>query len=173
MSTDDRPITPRGTWDLIVEDWRANRHSAKARLVLAGFRLAHATYVNQGTPFPIRFAIVTAYRVATEWILGIEIPPKTEVGAGLRLYHGVGTVIHEDTIIGRAVILRHGVTLGHAKKGTGSPVVEDGVEFGAGSIVIGDVRIGAHSVVAAGAVVTADVPPGSLAVGNPAKVRES
>lgn len=45
--------------------------------------------------------------------------------------------------------------------------------IGVGSIVMPGVRIGDGSVVGAGSVVTKDIPPGSLAVGNPARVIRS
>jgi acetyltransferase-like isoleucine patch superfamily enzyme len=48
-------------------------------------------------------------------------------------------------------------------------VIEDDVWLGAGAIVTDEVRIGKGSVVAAGAVVTADVPPGTVVAGVPAK----
>jgi maltose O-acetyltransferase len=49
-------------------------------------------------------------------------------------------------------------------------VVEDGAWLGGGVIVCPGVRIGAGSVVGAGAVVTRDLPPGVVAVGNPCRV---
>lgn len=49
-------------------------------------------------------------------------------------------------------------------------VVEDGVWMGAGVIVTPGVRIGKNAVVGAGSVVTRDVPPFSVVVGNPARV---
>ena len=51
-----------------------------------------------------------------------------------------------------------------------APVVEDGVEFGAGAIAIGSIRLGAHAVIGAGAVVTRDVPSNAVALGNPAQI---
>ena len=156
---------------LIVEDWRANPRDHKARFVLLGFRLAQAALSSRSIPRPLKFLAVASYRFVTEWILGIELRPKTVVGGGLRLYHGVGIVVNDHTVLGRNVILRHGVTLGHARPGGGCPVVEDGVEFGAGAIVLGDIRLGVNAVVGAGAVVTRDVPSNSLAVGNPAQIR--
>lgn len=52
-----------------------------------------------------------------------------------------------------------------------SPVViEDNVFVGAGSKIMKGVRIGRDSVIGAGAIVTKDIPAGSIAVGNPAKV---
>jgi acetyltransferase-like isoleucine patch superfamily enzyme len=49
-------------------------------------------------------------------------------------------------------------------------VIENDVWIGAGAIVLDGVRIGRKSVIGAGAVVTRDVPPHSLAVGVPARV---
>ena len=49
-------------------------------------------------------------------------------------------------------------------------VVEDDVWIGAGSIILKGVRIGHGSVVAAGSIVTKDVPPYAIVGGNPAKV---
>jgi maltose O-acetyltransferase len=48
--------------------------------------------------------------------------------------------------------------------------IEYNVWLGAGVIVCPGVTIGRDSVVGAGAVVTRDIPAGSLAVGNPARV---
>ena len=42
--------------------------------------------------------------------------------------------------------------------------------FGAGVVVVAGVTIGSHSVIAAGSVVTRDVPPNSIVGGVPAKV---
>jgi len=52
-------------------------------------------------------------------------------------------------------------------------VIERNVWIAAGAIVIGGVTIGENSVVAAGSVVTRDVPPNSLVGGNPARVIRS
>lgn len=52
-------------------------------------------------------------------------------------------------------------------------VIERNVWIAAGATVIGGVTIGENSVVAAGAVVTRDVPPDTLVAGNPARVVRS
>jgi acetyltransferase-like isoleucine patch superfamily enzyme len=49
-------------------------------------------------------------------------------------------------------------------------VIEKNVWIAAGAIIIGGVTVGENSVVAAGSVVTRDIPPNTLAGGNPAKV---
>lgn len=52
-------------------------------------------------------------------------------------------------------------------------VIGDNVWLGGGVIVLPGVTIGADTVVGAGAVVVRDLPPGVLAVGNPARVVRS
>jgi len=49
-------------------------------------------------------------------------------------------------------------------------VIEDEAWIGANAVITAGVTVGKHSVVAAGAVVTKDIPPYSIAVGNPARV---
>ena len=49
-------------------------------------------------------------------------------------------------------------------------VIEDNVFVGANSIVLKGVRIGRNSVVGAGSTVTRDIPPDSVAAGNPAHI---
>lgn len=52
----------------------------------------------------------------------------------------------------------------------GCTEIMDNVFIGLGSIILSDVRIGPNAVVAAGSVVTKDVPPNSVVGGVPAKV---
>ena len=53
---------------------------------------------------------------------------------------------------------------------TNSVVIGDDIWVGANAVILPGVTIGNHSVVAAGAVVTKDVPPHSLVAGVPAKI---
>ena len=53
---------------------------------------------------------------------------------------------------------------------TSAVIIEDDIWIGANAVVLPGVTIGHHSVVAAGAVVTKDVPPHSLVAGVPAKI---
>jgi UDP-2-acetamido-3-amino-2,3-dideoxy-glucuronate N-acetyltransferase len=48
-------------------------------------------------------------------------------------------------------------------------VIEKGAVIGAGAVVLPGIRIGSHAVVAAGAVVTRDVPANTCVAGNPAR----
>ncbi len=52
-------------------------------------------------------------------------------------------------------------------------VIEDDVWIGANAVILPGVKIGRHSVVAAGAVVNKDVPSGTLVAGVPATVKKT
>ena len=49
-------------------------------------------------------------------------------------------------------------------------VIEDNVWLGSRALILKGVTVGKGSIVAAGAVVTKDVPPNSIVAGNPAKI---
>ncbi len=49
-------------------------------------------------------------------------------------------------------------------------VIEEDAHIGANSVVLAGIRIGRRSQIGAGSVVTKDIPPFSVAVGNPARV---
>jgi len=50
--------------------------------------------------------------------------------------------------------------------------IDDGAWLGARGLILGGVKIGANAIVAAGSVVTRDVPPAAIMAGNPARPRE-
>lgn len=69
------------------------------------------------------------------------------------------------------VTLNHDFTPGNREVTYCKPInVEDGAWIGIGATVLPGVTIGEHAIVAAGSVVTKDVPPYSVVGGNPAKV---
>jgi serine O-acetyltransferase len=108
-------------------------------------------------------------------ITGIEIHPGAQIGRGLLIDHGMGTVIGETAEIGNNCTLYQGVTLGGTGKQTGKrhPTLGDNVVVGVGASILGAITIGDNSLIGAGAVVLHPVPADSTAVGVPAKlVRE-
>ena len=103
---------------------------------------------------------------------GIEIHPGATIGRRFFIDHGMGVVIGETAVIGDGVTLYHGVTLGGTSwnKGKRHPTLEDGVVVGAGAKVLGPITVGANAKVGSNAVVVKNVPAGTTAVGNPARV---
>ncbi|WP_411346888.1 sugar O-acetyltransferase [Paenibacillus sp. WLX1005] len=84
-----------------------------------------------------------------------------------------GITIGDGTMIGMNVTiatLNHGLPLATRNTTFAAPVViGKQVWIGSGATILPGVTIGDHSVVAAGAVVTRDVPPDSVVAGVPAK----
>ena len=109
---------------------------------------------------------------AARHLTGIEIHPGATIGKGLFIDHGMGVVIGETTEIGDNCTIYQGVTLGGTGKDVGKrhPTLGDNVMVGAGAKVLGPVKIGSNSKIAANAVVLREVPENSTAVGIPAKV---
>ena len=108
------------------------------------------------------------------FLTGIEIHPGATIGRRFFIDHGMGVVIGETAVVGDDVTLYHGVTLGGTSwnKGRRHPTLEDGVVIGAGAKVLGPITIGARAKVGSNAVVVKDVPAGTTAVGNPARIIE-
>ena len=105
-------------------------------------------------------------------LTGIEIHPGATLGAGILIDHGMGVVIGETAELGDRITIYHGTTLGGTgkEKGKRRPTVGDNVVIGAGSKVLGNIRIGSNSKIGANSVVLDDVPEGATVVGIPGKV---
>jgi len=109
--------------------------------------------------------------LASDTHIGSFVETKcARVGAGSKIPHlsYVGdAVIGEDVNLGANTITCNWD--GIAKHET---VVEDGARTGTGTRMVAPVTIGRHAYTGAGAIVTRDVPPGSLAKGMPARHEE-
>lgn len=105
-------------------------------------------------------------------IYGVDIHPGASIGKGIMIDHAHSIVIGETAVVGDNVSMLHSVTLG----GTGKeeedrhPKIGDGVLIGAGAKVLGNIKIGHCSRIAAGSVVLDEVPPMKTVAGIPAKI---
>ena len=98
---------------------------------------------------------------------GCIIGRGADFGEAFVLVHSNGVVINGAVRGGRNVKLEHQVTIGAERYQ--SPVLGDDIFVGAGAKIIGPVSIGSGAKIGANAVVTANVPAGSTAVGVPAR----
>lgn len=108
----------------------------------------------------------------------IRVGKNVFINQNCTFYDLGGLDIGDDVMIGPNVSI---ITTGHPLEPSqrravtiGNPIViEKNVWIAAGATIIGGVTVGENSVVAAGAVVTKDVPPNTLVGGNPARVIRS
>ena len=98
----------------------------------------------------------------TRFFTGIEIHAGAKIGKNLFIDHGMGVVIGETSEIGDDVTIYHAVTLGGISPSVDSerqrhekrhPTIGDNVVIGSGAQIIGPVKIGKCSRIAANAVV--------------------
>jgi acetyltransferase-like isoleucine patch superfamily enzyme len=151
------PVINRLTFD-DAEQIRALFSELTGRKVDDGFRLIPPFY--------------TAYGLA------IRVGHRVFINQNCTLYDLAEISIGDDVMIGPNVSI---ISAGHPVAPSqrraaivGKPIViEKNVWIAAGATIIGGVTVGENSVVAAGSVVTKDVPPNTLVGGNPAKVIHS
>lgn len=130
------------------------------------FSCGHNVVIREQTKIGDRVAIGTASILEGRITIGddvslqslVYIPTDTTIGN--RVFIGPNTVLTND---------RYPPTRIGGLKG---PVIGDGAAIGANVTIIPGVRIGEGSLVAAGSVVTRDVPARTLAIGAPARIRD-
>jgi len=169
------------TWDRTPEDIAAPEHRArKARLAeIAGAEFADSAYVAEDA----RIFTTHLKLGAQSWIAGhalvrgdVEFGAHTTVNAyacisgKVRCGDGVRIASHVS-IVG----FNHGfddpsVPIHTQKHETLGIVIENDVWIGANAVVLDGVRVGRGAVIAAGAVVSKDVPEMAIVAGVPAKV---
>ena len=129
-------------------------------------------------------------------LYGCQIGDETKIGAfveiqknasvGRRCKISSHTFICEGVTIEDYVFVGHGVTFvndsfprattpgGELQRQSDwtveTTVVKQGASIGSGATILSNVTIGERAIVGAGAVVTRDVPPGTIVIGNPARV---
>jgi acetyltransferase-like isoleucine patch superfamily enzyme len=106
---------------------------------------------------------------------GVTIGNNTMISLGAKIDIHKGKVIIGDNclITHGATILSHDGALRLIKPGVdrgGCVVIGNNVFVGVNAIILSDVTIGDNSVIAAGSVVTKDVPAATVVAGNPAKI---
>ncbi|WP_099823874.1 serine O-acetyltransferase [Oceaniglobus indicus] len=130
------------------------------------YRLGHWLW-DQG-----RFDLAYYIQARTSEVFGVDIHPAARIGQGIMIDHAHSIVIGETAVVGDNVSMLHSVTLG----GTGKedhdrhPKIGDGVLIGAGAKVLGNIRVGHCSRIAAGSVVLEEVPPMKTVAGVPARI---
>jgi len=123
-----------------------------------------------------RHSIVEDQALINNVMGGVRVGRSSLIGVGSTV---IGPVtIGEDVLLAQQVVLS---ALNHEYRDVSRPirlqtihtepiVVADGAWIGAHAVVLPGIRIGLNSVVAAGSIVTTDVPDYAIVVGNPARI---
>jgi len=130
------------------------------------YRVAHWLWANDRRDL----AYFVQMRVSEQF--GVDIHPAARIGQGIMIDHAHSIVIGETAVVGDNVSMLHSVTLGGTGKDTEirHPTIGDGVLIGAGAKVLGNIKVGHCSRIAAGSVVLQEVPPCKTVAGVPAKI---
>ncbi|UHH14406.1 acetyltransferase [Halobacterium litoreum] len=127
-----------------------------------GFVTGHNALVREGTT------------VGDDVVVGTNVVVDGHTTVGDRVSMQTGVYVPTNTTIGDDVFLGPNATLTNdpyplrSDADLEGPTLERGVSVGANATILPGVTVGERSFVAAGALVTEDVPPETLAVGAPA-----
>ena len=137
---------------------------------------------------PAARAAVVARLTSAQLSFPALVHPQVALAAQQRIGVGAGCIIQQgcvltcDIQLGRFVLLNLGCTVGHDAEladfcslmphanVSGAAQLETGVYLGTSATIIQGVRVGANTIVGAGAVVVRDLPANTTAVGVPAAV---
>jgi len=122
--------------------------------------------------------ILSGSKIGENCIIGqnVMIGPDVTIGKGCKIQNNVslykGVTLGNQVFCGPSAVFTnvHNPRAHIERKEEFRPtLIEDGVSIGANATIVCGVRLGAYSFIGAGAVVTKDVKPHALMVGNPAK----
>lgn len=141
-------------------------------LFFKGFQAVQAYRVGHWLWGQDRRDLALFFQMRSSEVFGVDIQPGAKLGKGIMIDHAHSVVIGETAVVGDNVSMLHSVTLGGTGKETEDrhPKIGDGVMIGAGAKVLGNIRVGHCSRIAAGSVVLEEVPPMTTVAGIPARI---
>lgn len=123
---------------------------------------------------PMGFAQRRAYSFVRA-VYGIELPGTVTLGRRVRIAHHSGIVVHPNAVIGDDCVLRQGATLGAGRGDPRlfhkqAPKLGRGVSVGAGTVIVGNVRVGDGATLGPNATVMTHVPEGATVLAPPPRI---
>ena len=121
--------------------------------------------------------LITLFLYPLYWLMsawtrnayGIDLDQSADIGPGFHIYHFGGIEVR-NCRIGSHCNIRQQVKLGSANTTDKTLVIGKSVYIGAHAHIYADVTIGDGATIGPGAVVTEDIPPYCLVLGNPGRI---
>ena len=156
----------REDWTTYGGDWTAPGFRALLLHRIDGWRRHQHLAIRVVTAPVVRFL-----RTYIRNTYGIELPQQTAVGRRVVIAHQGAIVIHPNARIGDDCVIRQGCTIGAVefRNIEDAPVLGNGVRMGAGSVIIGGVRVGNNVRIGPNAVVMKNVAANSVVMAAPAR----
>lgn len=130
------------------------------------FQCGHNVLIREKTTIGNNTSVGTASVIEGYSSIGDKVSIQSMV------FIPTNTEIADRVFIGPAVVLTNDRYPPTGKPELKGPVLEENAVIGAKAVILPGIRIGKGAFVAAGSVVTHDVPAGKMAIGSPAKVRD-
>jgi len=138
--------------------------------------------IGEGTQIWHFCHVLTGSRIGARCRIGqnVVIGPRVTIGTNVKIQNNVsiyeGVTLEDDVFCGPSMVFTNVLTPRCAfprntKKDFVPSLVQRGASIGANSTIVCGHVIGKHALIGAGAVVTKDVPPYAIVVGNPARQR--
>lgn len=138
----------------------AARNILEVIILYPGF---HILIFHRISHFLYKYKILFLARLISQmgrFFTGIEIHPGAQIGRRLFIDHGMGIVIGETATIGNDCVIYHNSTLGGTGKDKNKrhPDLGNNVMVGAGSKILGPIKIGNNVKIGANTTVLTDIP---------------
>jgi acetyltransferase-like isoleucine patch superfamily enzyme len=130
------------------------------------FQTGHNVLIREQTTIGNQVSIGTGAIIEGQTSIGNRVNIQSLV------YVPTRTNIGDDVFIGPNAVLTNDPYPPHGGNDLHGPLIGRGVSIGANATILPGIEIGEESLVAAGAIVTRNVPPEKLAIGSPARFRE-
>lgn len=163
----EQPATPHEPSEI-----GASAHIRSHTVIYAGNHIGDRFTTGHGV------TVREANRIGVDVAIGsrTSVEHHVEVGDRVRIHSGAFVAEHSrlepDSWVGPHVVLTNvpHPTCPEAKRCLRGPTIGRGAIIGAHAVVLPWLTVGEHALVGAGAVVVDDVEPGTVVVGNPARV---
>ncbi len=128
------------------------------------FQSGHNVIIREKTRIKDRVLVGTNTIIEGRTVIGNDVSIQSSV------YIPLDTIIEDRVFIGPCAVLTNDKYPIRKKRPLKGPTIRKGASIGANSTILPGIEIGEGAMVAAGAVVTKDVPGWKMAIGVPAKI---